>query len=45
MLKVFASLIVCVILVERQTALANDMYRCGNSLPRYAMQKRRQQAY
>ncbi|MEQ1599286.1 MAG: hypothetical protein ABL880_07975 [Methylotenera sp.] len=31
MLKVFASLIVCVILASGQTALANDVYRCGTT--------------
>ncbi len=31
MLKVFASLIVCVILVCVQPAVANDVYRCGTS--------------
>jgi hypothetical protein len=30
MLKVFASLVVCVILASGQTVLANDVYRCGN---------------
>ena len=31
MLKVFASLVVCVILASGQTALANDVYRCGTT--------------
>jgi hypothetical protein len=31
MLKVFASLVVYVILASSQTALANDVYRCGTS--------------
>jgi hypothetical protein len=31
LLKVFASLIVCVMLAGAQTALADDLYRCGNT--------------